>query len=316
MSEDESKEHIVYFYRFIVTGITNADFLVKKFDVLNSDKNSIKLIKNYMLFIVDKKIDDYRVGGRFLKIDVGLFRRINMKDGKEWLERFREVNGIEFETYILIDLKQNVMAATYNSESFGILDSAIGKYFSEIFHYDKKSQITINPLVLPDAIAELLKSKEINKFEYKMKGDEVKEIMDATGESLGGIIIDSEADLSAEINYKIRYLRERPPVNRLRKVIEYISKKYEKSNQRKKVKYKNKKVIMETETGYYSLINPTLLNDPIYYDDNSTDDIYNRVFDHLVASFSKKQKEIKKAIELSKKEDKMSGKQEQLDNYD
>ena len=150
----------------------------------------------------------------------------------------------------------------------------------------------------------------------RLIGDEVKEIMDATGESLGGIIIDSEADLSAEINYKIRYLRERPPVNRLRKVIEYISKKYEKSNQRKKVKYKNKKVIMETETGYYSLINPTLLNDPIYYDDYSTDDIYNRVFDHLVASFSKKQKEIKKAIELSKKEDKMSGKQEQLDNYD
>ena len=296
-------DHIVYFYKFIIKGFSSADLLMKRFNKQNSKDNSLLLRKNYVLFIADKKIDNYRINGRLLKINVGLFRRIDIDNGKEWLDEIKKNNGIEFETYVFINLNENVMAATYNSEAFGILDKTIKNYFYDILKIKDKVDIRIEPLALPDAIKKLLNSKNIQKMEFKLAGEEVREILDAIGEGPKGIILGEKNEPIITLSISVTYKEGEKPLSSFREFIEYFKKHHPmKSNNTYK-----KKAIIETETGYYSLIQPTLLNDIIKYDDQSEDDINNKIFDELSSSIDRKMDDIKNAIEISEKEI--------LDNY-
>ena len=295
-----SNHHIVYFYKFIVEGLSSVDSLMEKFGSNNSKSNSLRLRKNYVLFIADKQIDEHRLNGRLLKINVGLFRRINIDSGKEWLEKIKEENGIEFETHVFINLKENVMAATYNSDAFGILDKAITNYFNETLKIKDESEIRIEPIALPDDIIKLLKSKNINKAEFKLAGDEVRSIQDALGEGIHDIILGDNVDPILSFNLSVKYEKGKRKLDApFVKLINYIHSKYSKE---KGSNFKKRKAIIETETGYYSLIRPTLLNDGIEYDDQSEDDINNKVFDELSKSIDRKINDIHCAIAISEKE--------------
>ncbi len=296
-------EHLVYFYKFIVPGIQSADILMREFgaNADNINHNSKRLRKNYVLFIADKKIDNDKLIGRLLKINIGLFRRIDMNNGKEWLEEIRKENGIEYETYVFINLKEKVMAATYNSESFGILDTTIINYFYDILKINNKEEIRIQPLALPDDIIELLKSKYVDKIEFKLTGDEVRLIQDSLGEGAADIIKGDKTDPILSITIHARYIENKKSLKSFIPIINYFVKK--KSNDKnKKINYRKEKGMIATETGYYSLIQPTILNDNIKYDDQSEYDLNNTVFDELIKSVDNKKDDIQRAIELSEKE--------------
>ena len=125
MQSKENNEHLVYFYKFIIEGMTerDTDFIMQKFIKKSSNKNAVMLKKNYMLFIADIKIEDGIIGGRIIKIRTGLYRRINIDDGNEWFEELKRQNAIEFETYVVLNLKLNTMIATYNSAFSTYFDS-------------------------------------------------------------------------------------------------------------------------------------------------------------------------------------------------
>ena len=297
-----SNDHLVYFYKFIVPGIYSVDPLMRDFSAsVDNIKNNSKLLrKNYVLFIADKKIDNDKLIGRLLKINIGLFRRINMNNGKEWLEKIREDNGIVYETYVFINLKEKVMAATYNSESFGILDKTIINYFYDVLNIQNKKEIRIKALALPDDINKLLKSEIVNKIEFKLIGDEVRSIQDSIGEGARDIILGDKTEPILSITLHAKYIQGKKSLNSFKQIINYFVQK--KSNNKNKKNYNKEKGMIETETGYYSLIQPTILNDIITYDDQSEYDVNNTVFDELMKSIDRKKDDIKNAIEISEKE--------------
>jgi hypothetical protein len=313
------KEHLIYFYRFSICGVSSSDLLINLFQNRNSKDNSLQLRTNYILFIADKKIDDNSLIGRIIKINVGLYKRINMTSGDEWLEQIKKENGLEFETYVFINLKDQVMAATYNSNSFGIFDSSIQKYFDQIFKMNIEDCIKIIPLALPNDIKKLLKSKHIRKAEFKLNGDEVRELQDATGEGPAGIILGDKENSILGVDLTFKYREDKKPIGSMRKLINYFTSKYrsekEYDENKQKIDEIKEKVIIETETGHYSLIRRTLLNDLISYDDQSEEDRTDKVFKELSNSIEKNDSLIKEAIEISEKELGATKNQKGLDDF-
>ena len=313
------KNHLVYFYRFSICGVSSPDLLINLFQNRNSKHNSLQLRTNYVLFIADKKINNDSLIGRIIKINVGLYKRINMTSGDEWLEKIQKENGLEFETYVFINLKDQVMAATYNSNSFGIFDSSIKKYFADIFKMNIEDCVKINPLALPNDINKLLKSKHIRKAEFKLNGNEVRELQDATGEGPAGIIIGDKENSILGVDLTFIYIESKKPLESMRKLINYFILKYrseeESDENKEKIDGIKEKVIIETETGHYSLIRRTLLNDLISYDDQSEDDRKDKVFTELSDSIKKNDSLIKEAIEISEKESGATKKQKDLDGF-
>ena len=313
------KEHLIYFYRFSICGVSSPDLLINLFQNHKSKDNSLKLKTNYILFIADKKIDNNSLIGRIIKINVGLYKRINMTSGDEWLEQIKKENGLEFETYVFINLKDQVMAATYNSNSFGIFDSSIQKYFEKIFKMKIKDCVKIVPLALPNDIKKLLTSKHIRKAEFRLSGDEVRQLQDVTGDGPGGIIVGDNENSILGVDLTYKYKEDKKPLESMRKLFNYFISKYRSENgydeNKQKIDKSKEKVIIETETGLYSLIRHTLLNAIISYDDQSEEDRTDKVFKELSNSLKKNEIVIKEAIEISEKELGESKNQKGMDDF-
>lgn len=298
MKSKESNEHLVYFYKFIIEGMPerDTDFIMQKFIKKNSNKNAVMLRKNYMLFIADIKIEDGIIGGRIIKIRTGLYRRINIDDGNEWFEELKRQNAFEFETYVVLNLKLNTMIATYNSDSFGIMDKNIQNYFKKILNRHDNS-IRIAPLALPDAIKLLLESKYVEKAEFYLKGDQVRILEDMMGEGLRNIILGDKVDPLISISIKANYVEASKKIDYFKKIIDYFtSRKYKISP--------DQKAILQTETGYYSLIRDTLLNDLVTYDEDSEEVLNSKVFGILLDCMMTERnlERVKKSIEISEKD--------------
>lgn len=303
MQSKENNEHLVYFYKFIIEGMTerDTDFIMQKFIKKSSNKNAVMLKKNYMLFIADIKIEDGIIGGRIIKIRTGLYRRINIDDGNEWFEELKRQNAIEFETYVVLNLKLNTMIATYNSDSFGIMDKNIQNYFKKILNTHDNS-IRIAPLALPDAIKLLLESKYVEKAEFYLKGDQVRILEDMMGEGLKNIILGDKVDPLISISIKANYAEASNKIDNFKKIIDYFtSRKY-------KIRL-DQKAILQTETGYYSLIRDTLLNDLVTYDEDSEEVLNTKVFGILLDCMMTKinLERVKKSIEISEKDRNLQG---------
>lgn len=301
MKSKDSNEHLVYFYKFIIEGLTerNADYLMQKFTKKNSNQNAVMLRKNYMLFIADIKIEDGIIGGRIIKIRTGLYRRINIDDGNEWFEELKRQNAFEFETYVVINLKLNTMIATFNSDSFGIMDKNLQNYFKKILNTHDNS-IRITPLALPDAIKLLLESRYVDKAEFYLKGDQVRILEDLLGKGLKDIILGENTDPLLSISLKANYKKDSKGIDPFKKIIEYFTSRNYKIS-------RDQKAILQTETGYYSLIRDTLLNDLVMYDEGSEEVLNSKVFGILLdCMMTKKNLEnVKKSIEISEKDGNM-----------
>jgi hypothetical protein len=279
----------------------DTDFIMQKFIKKSSNKNAVMLKKNYMLFIADIKIEDGIIGGRIIKIRTGLYRRINIDDGNEWFEELKRQNAIEFETYVVLNLKLNTMIATYNSDSFGIMDKNIQNYFKKILNTHDNS-IRIAPLALPDAIKLLLESKYVEKAEFYLKGDQVRILEDMMGEGLKNIILGDKVDPLISISIKANYAEASNKIDNFKKIIDYFtSRKY-------KIRL-DQKAILQTETGYYSLIRDTLLNDLVTYDEDSEEVLNTKVFGILLDCMMTKinLERVKKSIEISEKDRNLQG---------
>ena len=303
MQSKENNEHLVYFYKFIIEGMTerDTDFIMQKFIKKSSNKNAVMLKKNYMLFIADIKIEDGIIGGRIIKIRTGLYRRINIDDGNEWFEELKRQNAFEFETYVVLNLKLNTMIATYNSDSFGIMDKNIQNYFKKILKA-RDNSIRIAPLALPDAIKLLLESKYVEKAEFYFKGDQVRILEDMMGEGLKNIILGDKVDPLISISIKANYAEASNKIDNFKKIIDYFtSRKY-------KIRL-DQKAILQTETGYYSLIRDTLLNDLVTYDEDSEEVLNTKVFGILLDCMMTKinLERVKKSIEISEKDRNLQG---------
>ncbi|MGC8622188.1 MAG: hypothetical protein ACP5U0_09765 [Caldisphaera sp.] len=292
-------EHIIFFYRFKMVNLTPDD-IKKTFISQNSKNNSWQLRRNYALFIIDKIISDNIIEGRYLKINVGLYRRINIDKGDEWIEQIRRDNGIEFESYLVIDFIKRVMAATYNTESFGILDKSMNNYFRKVFNgilKNENSYVEIKPLALPDAVNKLLNSKVVQKIEIKLSGETLPAFLDLQGEGPGGLLSINKDDAIISASTILKYEKDKKSLEPIKKIIKTLV------GNKSKFDTKNDRIIIETETGYYSLIKPTLLNDTIIYDDESEYDRNEGVYSEMLKSIDRKESELSKAIELSEREE-------------
>ncbi len=298
MKSKDSSDHLVYFYKFIIEGFTEleTDYLMQKFTKKNSNQNAVMLRKNYMLFIADLKVKDGIIGGRIIKIRTGLYRRINIDDGNEWFEELKRQNAFEFETYVVINLNLNTMIATYNSDSFGIMDKNIQSYFKKILNTHDNS-IRIAPLALPDAIKLLLESKYVDKAEFYLKGDQVRIIEDLMGSGLKDVILGEKNDPLISISFKANYEKASKTINNFKKIIDYFTSRNYKIS-------RDQKAILQTETGYYSLIRDTLLNDLVTYDEDSEEVLNSKVFGILLDCMmtEKNLNNVKKSIEISEKD--------------
>ncbi len=288
-------EHIVFFYRFRMVNL-NPEDLKEKFIPKNSKGNSLQLKRNYALFVIDKVIEDNLVAGRFLKINVGLYKRINIEDGNEWIEKIKKENGIEFESYLLIDFEKKVMCATYNTESFGILDRSMNNYFKNVFK-SKTTYIEIKPLALPEAFNRLISSKNLLKVEIKLSGENLPAFLDSQGEGPGRLLSINQDDAIVSASTVIKYEKNNKSLESYKDTIKKLF------ENRSQFDSKKDKIIIETETGYYSIIKPTLLNDTVNYDDESEYDRNEGVYNEMRNSINRKESDISKAIELSEKEE-------------
>lgn len=302
----------VYFYGFQVPrlflssaqvicqyqNVRNKSQLTTKFSqifsVCNSKTNSIQRKKHLMLFVADEDDGSGTVQGRLIKIKQGKAKRVDVDNGKEWLEELRRTNGLEEETYVLIKLNEGVMIAEFNSAAFGILAERNSFYFNDVL---KINNTVLKPLGLPDAFKRLIDSKFLEGYNFNIDDGDKRLSELLFGQSFGGWMrkhIGNQTKRNGgkvKVSVDVRFTAQE--ANFSKEELEDAKKAVDFDKDDGKID--QAEVI--TENGIFSLISKTFINDTIEYDEEAVD-MEETLFNEMETVYDRKKDDVVKAVKI------------------
>ncbi len=264
------------------------------FSVCNSKTNSIQKKKHLMLFVADEDDGSGRVQGRLIKIKQGKAKRVDVDNGKEWLEELRRTNGLEEETYVLIRLNEGVMMAEFNSAAFGILAERNSSYFNDVL---KINSTVLKPLGLPDAFKRLIDSNFLEGYNFKIDDGDKRLSELLFGQSFGGWMrkrIGNQTKRNGgkvKVSVDVRFTAQEANFS-----------KEELEDAKRAVNFdkgdgKIDQAEIITENGIFSLISKTFINDTIEYDEEA-DDMEETLFNEMETAYDRKIDDVSKAVKI------------------
>ena len=285
-----ARKHLVYFYRFdIPEPCRDLKWLLTNYSMSNSEQNYKEFKGHGVLFVADG-IDGNYLYGRLVKIRVGRVKRINVPQHSEWYELVKSNNGIEQEAHTLISTSDKIMITEYNDDAFRILPQYIFDYFkltiscvSENMHFAK--------LVLPESFEKLMNSKYMLTLKLAVAGD-LTNVLEGLGFVTGKIIAGGDGELPFSLNVTTKYdhsrkMLVREEVDRLLSLLKHRS-------------VTTREASIETEEGLFKLLYNTLLNDEIFYD-NDSEGRDAEASSELRKAFERKYKVAREALEIIEK---------------
>lgn len=247
-----------------------------------------------MLFVADEDDGSGKIYGRLIKIKQGKAKRVDVDNGKEWLEELRRSNGLEEETHVLVLLKEGVMVAENYSAAFGILSERNSTYFNNIL---KINNTVLKPLGLPEAFKRLIDSKYLKGYSFDLDDSDKKVSELVFGQSYGGWMrkhlgnTPRQKDGKVKVTIDVKFSAQE--ANFTKEELEAAKKAIDSDSEEGKIKQAD----VITENGIFSLISKTFINDLIQYDEDAQDN-EKHLFQELESAYERKKNDIEKAVKV------------------